>query len=222
MGILARFKDVMKANVNELLDRSDHPEKTVDEYMRSMRSDLGQVKAETAAVLAEERRTKRALDECQAEIIRLQRYAEKTVEAGRAEESLKFLDRKAQQEEKKVELKRAYDQASTNASNMKQMQNKLSSDLEQLEARRAELNGKMEQARSIRQQLDRDSSRDGVGAALDTMKEKADLALNEAEALAELRGERQEEDLDELMDRLEKEQAAKTGDTTGPDSTSKG
>ena len=68
MGILSRFRDVMKANVNSLLARTEDPEKTVNEYMRSLSSDLGQVKAETAAVLSEESRAKRALDECSAEM----------------------------------------------------------------------------------------------------------------------------------------------------------
>ncbi|MGV2787192.1 PspA/IM30 family protein, partial [Clostridium perfringens] len=63
VGILSRFKDVMKVNVNALLDRTEDPEKTVDTYMRSLNTDLGQVKAETASVLSDERRAKRALDE---------------------------------------------------------------------------------------------------------------------------------------------------------------
>ena len=35
VGILSRFKDVMKVNVIALLDRTEDPEKTVDTYMRA-------------------------------------------------------------------------------------------------------------------------------------------------------------------------------------------
>ena len=82
MGILARFKDIMASNINALLDKMEDPEKMIDQYMRNLESDLGKVKSETAAVMADEKRAKRELDECQAEIDKLQSYAEKAIKAG--------------------------------------------------------------------------------------------------------------------------------------------
>ena len=55
MGILTRFKDIMSANINALLDKCEDPEKMIDQYMRNLESDLGKVKAETASVMAEEK-----------------------------------------------------------------------------------------------------------------------------------------------------------------------
>ena len=49
MGILTRFKDIMSANINALLDKCEDPEKMIDQYMRNLESDLGKVKAETAS-----------------------------------------------------------------------------------------------------------------------------------------------------------------------------
>lgn len=77
MGIMERFKDIMAANINALLDKAEDPEKMIDQYMRNLQSDLGKVKAETASVIAEESRAKRALDECNANITKMQTYAEK-------------------------------------------------------------------------------------------------------------------------------------------------
>ena len=148
MGILSRFKDIMRVNVNSLLERTEDPEKTIDTYMRSLNDDLGKVKAETASVLTEERRAKRALDECRAEIQKLQRYAEKAVEAGNEGDALKFLERKAAQAEKQSDLQAAHETASANAVRMKQLQDKLVSDMNQLEARYAELKGKMAAAKT--------------------------------------------------------------------------
>ena len=54
MGIMERFKDIMAANINALLDKAEDPEKMIDQYLRNMESDLGKVKAETASVIAEE------------------------------------------------------------------------------------------------------------------------------------------------------------------------
>ena len=59
MGILQRFTDIMSANVNALLDKAEDPAKMVDQYLRDLESDLGKVKAETAAVMAEEKRAER-------------------------------------------------------------------------------------------------------------------------------------------------------------------
>lgn len=67
-GILSRFKDIMSSNINALLDKVEDPMKMIDQYLRNLESDLGKVKAETAAVMAEETKSKRELDECIASI----------------------------------------------------------------------------------------------------------------------------------------------------------
>ncbi|MGG6309352.1 PspA/IM30 family protein [Paenibacillus macerans] len=186
MGILSRFRDVMRANISGLLEQSKDPAAALDEYMRQMRLDLGQVKAETTAVLAEEDRAKRTLEECAEEVRKLRRYAEKAVESGDESGALKYLERKAKQADRLQGLQTAYEQAAGNASKMKQMQDKLVSDLNELEARQAELKGKLAEA------------------AFRNLEAKADQGLNEALALAELRAGAREGDLDELIAELEK------------------
>ena len=79
MGILSRFKDIMASNINALLDKAEDPEKMIDQTMRNLTADLGKVKEETAAVMADEQRCKRELDECNKEIAEMQAYAEKAV-----------------------------------------------------------------------------------------------------------------------------------------------
>lgn len=64
MGIITRFKDIMSANFNALLDKCEDPEKMIDQYLRNLESDLGKVKSETASVIADEKAAKRKLDEC--------------------------------------------------------------------------------------------------------------------------------------------------------------
>ncbi|UPK47066.1 PspA/IM30 family protein [Paenibacillus pabuli] len=211
MGILSRFRDVMKANVNHVLARAQDPEKTVNEYMRSLSSDLGQVKAETAAVLSDESRAKRALDECSAEIKKLQRYAEKSAESGDEDKARGFLEKKAAQTEKRNELQAAYDRASAKAQMMKHMHEKLVADMGQLESRHAELKGRMAAANAQQQANERNASAANASAALKAMEDKANQALNEAEALAELRAGAQEDDLDVLIAQLEQQMNAEAG-----------
>ncbi|SHN85519.1 phage shock protein A (PspA) family protein [Paenibacillus sp. ov031] len=211
MGILSRFRDVMKANMNHALARSQDPEKTVNEYMRSLSSDLGQVKAETAAVLSDESRAKRALDECSAEIKKLQRYAEKSAESGDEAKARGFLEKKAEQAKKRNELQAAYDRASAKAKMMKHMHEKLVADMGQLEARHTELKGRMAAANAQQQANERNASAANANAALKAMEDKANQALNEAEALAELRAGAQEDDLDVLIAQLEQQMNADAG-----------
>lgn len=199
MGILSRFRDIMKMNINALVDKVGDPERTIDDYMRNLNSDLGKVKAETASVLADERRAKRALDECKTEIKKLQHYASKSVEAGNEEEARKFLERKGLQAEKLEQLQTSYDVASTNAVNMKQMQEKLVSDMGQLEARRAELKGKMAVAKA-QQTL---NSMGSKNSAFEVMEEQVNRAYDEAMAIAELRA-GTKDDLDALFAQYEK------------------
>lgn len=41
MSILARFKEIMASNLSELLDKSEDPEKMIDQYVRNLNKDLG-------------------------------------------------------------------------------------------------------------------------------------------------------------------------------------
>ena len=56
MAILERFADIIKANINDLLDKCEDPAKMIDQYLRDLTEDLAEVKKETAAVMAEETR----------------------------------------------------------------------------------------------------------------------------------------------------------------------
>lgn len=157
----------------------------MDEYMRSLNSDLGKVKAETASLLAEERRAKNALDECCAEIIKMQRYADKSVEAGNEAESRKFLEQAAKLGERLNDLQNAYNLAASKAASMKQVQDRLIADLAALEQRRIELKGKLAETR-LQQELSSDGLSSGQASFRD-IEERMTRAIHEAEALAELR-----------------------------------
>lgn len=198
MGILARFKDIMSSNIHALLDKSDNPEKEIANYMRALHSDLGKVKAEMASIAADERRAKRARDECQDEIDKLQRYAEKAVEAGNDKEAMKFLELKTAQADKLLRLQKALDIAAANVSNMKLMEDKLSSEIGQLDARYAQLKGKLAAAKAQQRINDRGSAVSGADSAFAALEEKADQAYEEAMAIAELR-QGAKDDLDELL-----------------------
>ena len=74
VGILRRFKDIMASNVNAVIHRDEkNPEKAIEKYLAQLRSDLGQVKAETAALQAEYNRAERAFFDNQSEQEKMKR-----------------------------------------------------------------------------------------------------------------------------------------------------
>ena len=136
MAILERFTDIIKANINELLDKCEDPAKMIDQYLRDLTEDLAEVKKETAAVMAEEIRAKRMLDDNAAEMQRYENLAGKALQAGNEGDARVFLGKKQQLGEKAAGLQATYDAAHANAQKMRQMHDKLVGDIETLNSRR--------------------------------------------------------------------------------------
>ncbi|MCT8137643.1 PspA/IM30 family protein [Anaerobacillus sp. CMMVII] len=196
MSMIKRFRSIMAANFYAMLEKAEDPEKMLAQYLRDLRSDLGNVKAETASVMAEEQRTKRALDENSAEINKLQRYAERALELGNETDARALLERKAAVALREEGLKDAYEVVCENAKKMRDMHDKLNSDIKELEARSHEIKRKLTAAKT-QEKINRMTGGSTRMADLDRLEEKADRALYTANAMAELNAPK--DDIDDLM-----------------------
>lgn len=189
MTILTRFKDIMSSNINALLDKAENPEKMIDQILRNLNKDLGNVKAETASIMAQEQRAKRELDECTEEVNKMERYAIKALEANNEDDARKFLEKKTELTAKQAELQESYDLSQSNAIRMREMHDKLVADIGELESRRTMIKGKMAVAKTqdrINQIGSSVNSANRSISAFERMEEKANRALDEANAMAEL------------------------------------
>ncbi len=189
MEILKRFRDIMTSNIHALLDKAEDPEKMIDQYLRDLNSDLGKVKSETAAIMAAEKRERRELEELQKEIEDMQRYAKKAVEAGNDDDARKFLQRKAELAEREKTMQTSVELAAANTQQMRQMHEKLDSDIAELESRRQELKGKAAVAKTQKRMNEFNSSMGSAGdrlSAFDQMEQKINQELDEAMAMQEL------------------------------------
>jgi phage shock protein A len=74
MGIFTRFKDIINANINSMLDKAEDPEKMVKLMIREMEDTLVELKAACAGVMASRAKTQRSLDEAQS---RSQQWSDK-------------------------------------------------------------------------------------------------------------------------------------------------
>ena len=207
-GILSRFKDIMSSNINALLDKVEDPMKMIDQYLRNLESDLGKVKAETAAVMAEETKSKRELDECTDSINKMQTYAEKALLSGNEADARTFLSKKGELNNKLISLQQTYDIAKENSTKMREMHDKLIKDISQLNTRRDELKAKMAVANTQEKLNKIGSSVNGaIGnmSKFDEMEAKINKKLDTANAMAELNNSQKEENIDDLIAKYDNE-----------------
>lgn len=189
MSILKRFRDIMTSNLNALLDKAEDPSKMVDQILRDLNEDLGKVKAETAGVMAEHQKAKRALDDCNEEIQKMQTYAMKAIEQGNDDDARKFLEKKSQLVTKQSSLQKAYDAAEANAQKMREMHDKLVSQINEFNSKRDSIKATIAVAKTQEKVNKLGSSMDKANAgvnAFERMEQKANKMLDEANAIAEL------------------------------------
>lgn len=189
MSILSRFNDIIKANINALLDKAEDPAKMIDQYLREMTDDLAEVKRETASVMAEETRTMRLADENQAQVDKYDALARKALQAGNETDARVFLARKQELEAAGAGLKTAYAAAHENAVRMREMHDKLARDIETLKSRRQSIKAKVTVAKTQEKINELSSASEKVNGAMgafERMEEKANAMLDEANAMSEL------------------------------------
>lgn len=189
MGMLDRFTDIVKSNINDLLDRAEDPSKMIDQYLRDMTESLAEVKKETAGVMAEETRTKRLVDDNAADIAKYDALARKALEAGNEDDARTLLAKKQELDKHGANLQVAYEAAQVNANKMRQMHDKLVDDIEQLNGRREAIKAKVAVAKTQDKVNGFASSADkaaGTMSAFDRMEAKADAMLDRANAMDEL------------------------------------
>lgn len=204
--ILSRFKDIMSSNINALLDKVEDPSKMIDQYLRNLESDLGKVKSETAAVMAQEKRSKRLLDECNENIAKMQTYAEKALISGNESDARVFLDKKSELTQKLSSLESSYKMAESNSKKMKSIHDKIVEDISELNSKRQELKAKMQLAKTQEKMNSINSNIDSYGESaseFDKMEEKINERLDKANAMNELNDSNESDNIEDLMQKYD-------------------
>ena len=189
MSILSRFADIMKSNINALLDKCEDPARMVDQMLRDLREDLVEVKKETASVMADEKKAKRQLEECDAEIQKYLTAAQNALKTGNEEDAKALIAKKQQYESNRTALEGAYRIAQVNSDKMKQMHDKLVNDIDTLEMRKDTIKAKVATAKAqehMNKIIAGGTNSEASIAAFRRMEEKADRMLDSVLAEAEL------------------------------------
>jgi phage shock protein A len=189
MGILSRFKNIMAANVNALLDKVEDPAKMIDQTLRQLATDLAAVKKETAGVMAEETRTRREADANLAEVKKNMDLARKALQAGNEDHARVFLNKKNELDAQGLELQKLAEAAQQNAVQMRQMHDKLVRDINHLRSRQATIKSNLAVAKAterVNKAGAAGSKAEGALQAFNRFEAQAQERLDRARALSSL------------------------------------
>ena len=194
MGLFKRISDIISANLSDMTDGLEDPEKMLRQAVREMEQSIADATQETSKVLANEKLLMKELASNRQQALDWQTKAEKAVDAGDDGLARRALSRK-QEHQKLVtaledQLKLAQETTKTLKHQLDGMRAKMSEakrNLATLSARKkaADFQKKMH---TSAMDLETGNVGDDAFAKFDRMKERVDRAEAEAEALAELRG----------------------------------
>lgn len=189
MGIISRFTEIMKSNINAQLDKCEDPSKMIDQTLRELKENFAEVKKETAGVMAAEKEANRAVQECEEQIRKYNRAAENALRAGNEEDARTILARKQPFVDNLVDLKKTQTVAKENSDKMRQMYNKLANDIQMLETKRNGIKATVAAAKTQEKMNKISSGSKRSMASLETfdrMEDKANRMLDSAMAEADL------------------------------------
>src|SRR5882672_195204 len=110
MGILDRVSTLMRANINDLIDRAEDPEKVVKQLIADMNSQLMQVKTQVAASIADEKQLLQRYQDNQSKATEWQQRAELAVEKSQDDLAREALMRRNSFQQTADGFKEQYDQ----------------------------------------------------------------------------------------------------------------
>ena len=128
MGIMDRVSRLVRANVNEMIDRAEDPEKMIDQILRDMQSSITSARAQVASMIAQEKELEADAEETSRLAGEWGAKARRAVDAGKDDLASEALRRKQDNEENAA----VYDQQ---LRSQQQVVEKLKSQLRQLEAK---------------------------------------------------------------------------------------
>ena len=99
MGIMDRLSRLVRANVNDMLDRAEDPELMLDQILRDMESNIQLARGQVASMIAQEKELKGDLKEVQGLSGEWQTKAARAVQAGKDDLAREALRRKHDNDE---------------------------------------------------------------------------------------------------------------------------
>jgi len=174
-----------------------------EQSVRQMQEALGNMKAQTEAVLAAQEKRRREMAQCDEQIAKMERYAAKASKEGRDSEARFFMEKKEALARQLAALRQQAQAAERYTSQAESLYRSAQSRLGDITARHDSVKAKLAAA-ELAESMNR-LQEGGAGEALAKQEAEAQAALDKAEALAELEGRTGQQELESLMKKYDSE-----------------
>jgi phage shock protein A len=188
MGLIDRVSTLVRANLNDLLDRAEDPEKLIRQLLIDMNNQLRQMKEQVAVSIADERRLHQRYQESEATAKEWERKAELAVDKGEDELAKEALARRNSYSESAQGFNEQWQEQSTQVKELKDALQQLESKIQEAEAKKDLLIARSRRAKAetqIRETL-AGIGKSSAAADFERMEEKVAVQEARAEAAAEL------------------------------------
>jgi phage shock protein A len=188
MGIFSRLAQLIKSNLNDLISRSEDPEKMLNQVVLDMNNQLVEAKKQVAASIADEKRLSKQAEQEAANAAEWERRAMMAVRAGNEELAKEALARKREHDELASTFKEQWTKQKTAVDQLKKALRMLNDKIEEAKRKKNVLIARKKRAeaqKAIQETMSglRDQS---AFETFDRMSQKVDQIEAEAEAQADL------------------------------------
>ncbi|MBN98138.1 MAG: phage shock protein A [Gemmatimonadetes bacterium] len=188
-GVFSRMTDILKSNINEVLDRAEDPEKMIRQMVREMEEAVSKATASVGTAVANQKRLERQYKEKEDQVGEWQGKAERAVEAGEDDLARRALERKGLLQEAARELKPALEESQQAANQLRLQLRELKTKLEEARTRQGTLVAR-HRAAEARKRLAQSISGLGSDAfsSFERFEQKIESSEAEADAHSEIAG----------------------------------
>ncbi|HYJ12564.1 MAG TPA: PspA/IM30 family protein [Thermomicrobiales bacterium] len=223
MGILDRMSRLVRANVNDLLDRAEDPDKMIDQIIRDMQASITDARRQVAAMIAQEKELEADLKQARSLSDEWGEKAKRAVAAGKDDLAREALRRKRDSDEHMGVYQQQYSTQEQTVEKLKSQLSQLESKYQSTLSQRDALIARQRRAVATKKVVSQSSAAvsslgTGLNASseLDRMEAKIRLTESEAAAYQEIESESvdaQFRELDYDVDIESALEALKSGDS---------
>lgn len=181
-GIFERIGDIIKANINDMIDKAEDPEKMVKQIIIDMEAQVEEATRALGQAMASEKQAKKQLDVAQASSADWEQKAKVALQAGNQDLARRALESKVGVDKSLVGLQESYDIISTQVATLRDQISALRAKLDEARSRQNVLIARSKMAEAQQKAATSISSVDSSSAfsKLDKMEKR----VEEKEALA--------------------------------------
>ncbi len=205
MGIFSRLGHLIKSNINDLISRSEDPEKMLNQVIIEMNNQLVEARKQVAVAIADEKRLRK---QWEAELNLSRDWKKKAMMAVRASDDAlakEALQRKKEHEDLAEQYQKQWESQKTGVEQLKSALRALNSKIEEAKRKKGLLLAKKKRAEAQKTIQETMAGLNEAGAfeTFERMENKIDQMEAEAEAQAELAGQMTGDTLKQKFEELE-------------------